>query len=158
MTTPRDQKRVEMQRLADRCHLTARFLAARDHIDLEPWARTIDGALGYNRIASMRMLAKELDTMASVVLTLSEREALDKQLQGELGVDVDGERQGEAKQIRKIIRRGRILNEDEYRLLRARVDVLQGEAGADEEVARLNRFLDRFDLAGEDTGSASPGS
>jgi len=57
---------------------------------------------------------------------------------------------GAKTRIPKILARGRLRNEDEYRMVRAYVDTIEGEVPAPPELAQLWTLLDSFAIADTD--------
>ena len=72
------------------------------------------------------------------------RKDLDKILRAEVGIGLKTSQQDRNREIAKIIKRGSVKSEDEYRLLESRIDEIYADESKKAELARINKVLLAF--------------
>ncbi len=75
---------------------------------------------------------------------------LDKLFQEKLGISIDSINKKMEKEIQKVIKRGKILNEEEYRLIKNREDEIYVDNSKAEEKQQLDRLMEAYE---ESTGA-----
>ena len=75
---------------------------------------------------------------------------LDKLFQEKLGISIDSINKKMEKEIQKVIKRGKILNEKEYRLIKNREDEIYVDNSKAEEKQQLDRLMEAYE---ESTGA-----
>lgn len=96
-------------------------------------------------VRELRQVSRDLLEWAKE-LSSRERDAIDRRLKAAFGKGPDAGVANEAAALARISRRGRIANEDEYRLVLARVDEIYADKRHRDELKSLNALLAAFDV------------
>ena len=97
-------------------------------------------------LRGMRCVYRDMNE-GTGALSLREIEELNKILYAKFGEDLHTCSKRNLSKINKIIKRGRIANEDEFRLVLGRVDEIYADSTKEEEVEMLNVLLKEFELS-----------
>ena len=136
----------QINTMARRCRAIASFLAEKRVTSLQRWLATIEATERLGRVGPMRLLASELTNMANATLREGDRKILEEQLLQALGIDAAAERRQIRARIEIVIKRGAIASEDEYRMMRAYLDEIEGGDTDIDMVDVLRGLLERFEL------------
>lgn len=140
---PQRKRGAEVERLKAWCLAVQEFMFEKHPPPAEAQAVAqagIAAAIAAGRMRDLRMFARELLDDAKH-LPPAEREELDRLLRARLGAGLDagtGETKGE---LDRVLRRGRIANEREYRLLLDRAEEIHLDTARNDELSRINELL-----------------
>ena len=101
-------------------------------------------SVGKSDLRGLRAMSKDFTQWAESLQPALQVE-LDKQLRARCGRGLREERGDSQKEIARILRRGQIDNEDEYRLLMAHADEIYADESRAEELERVNSLLATFE-------------
>jgi hypothetical protein len=95
-------------------------------------------------LRGLRMARGDMVAMAQAA-TVAQRRELDAQLQARAGVSLDDMTVRDVQRVDRIRSRGRVSSEEQYYLVRERVEFINGDPTRSAECAELQRLLDAFE-------------
>jgi hypothetical protein len=103
----------------------------------------IENTFALQDLRGMRTMVRELRAMMAA-LRPADRAAIEQEVLALTGVTIGSSRIADLKRVARIVKRGRIANENEYHLLRARIDELGGDLAGETETQALQALVDDF--------------
>ena len=135
------QKQIEVDRLSAWCSAILREI---NSLSPSPLASTFEDAIARSQqrrdLKGLRMASKDLEEWARSVDPFS-KEKVNAALISQFGRGLDEGAEADRGALTRILARGRIENDDEYRLVSRRVDEIYDDVAFEEEVAVLNNLL-----------------
>ena len=107
------------------------------------FATVVDAAVQARKVGQLRSLKRDLMEWIRT-LNAQQQKEIDEALQTELGRGLGDETRAEEKKVEEILRRGSIQSEDEYRLLSAWLELIQGDASKQAELEKIDALLTEF--------------
>ena len=95
-------------------------------------------------LRGLRMARGDMVAMAQAA-TAAQRRELDAQLRARTGVSLDELTARDVQRVDRIRSRGRVSSEEQYYLVRERVDFISGDPSRSAEYAELQRLLDAYE-------------
>ncbi len=138
-------KDSEMLRLHKWCRIVLQAMERMDpqttlYADL---MRNLDETLRRRRIAALRVAARDVLEWVRG-LKPADQAVIDKALRSELGSGLSEDSASMREEVRAIVRRGAIRDDDEYRLVRSWADMESGPAERTLDVATLVSLMDQY--------------
>lgn len=145
MADIKPDRHLEATRLHDWC-LTIVELTAQQN---DPALRTMTESIikdlfANNNVRGLRMMAKELSEMAGA-LEPTQWTRLDDALRSRFGRGLSDVADERRRNVSRILKRGAIRTDDEYRLVQGYVDEIYADDSKREEWTRLGELLNGFD-------------
>ena len=103
----------------------------------------IDNALTLQNLRGMRTIARDLRAMMAA-LRPAQRAEIERDVVTRTGLQMALVTGADRTRIARVVKRGRITNEGEYHLLRARIDEISGEVDREGETLQLQALVDAF--------------
>ncbi len=94
----------------------------------------------------MRALAEELSHMSKLMLGPADQKELTQRLRATLDVDLEELTAEDERRVKKIVERGVIQTDTEYRTVRALAEELEGDPSRAQELRVLNSMLLRYEV------------
>ncbi len=145
-------KKEELKILRDKCLIFCTFLVQKTGVPKQSFGQTnklIYKAYKDNDVRALKVTSNDIDNqIRELPLYLSLE--LDKLFQEKLGISIDSINKKMEKEIQKVIKRGKILNEEEYRLIKNREDEIYVDNSKAEEKQQLDRLMEAYE---ESTGA-----
>jgi len=144
------KRTTELLALRDRCLAITRFLAEAGvgEVIATEMRAAIQAAFERGDLRSLKMVSRDLNEWANGMppATIARLDAI---LRSELGEDPRGT-ESEARDLARILHRGTIEDEDEYRLLTRRLEEIYADGWKGGELEKINELLVAFEekLAG----------
>ncbi len=131
-----------LEALRNRLLATIRFVeSSHEFPSGEAFRTAIEKAAAEKDLRMLRLLAREIDAMATVALPPHERDGLDAMLHHQLGVDREAERAEWAERVATAIRRGSIASEVERRHLEDYAEMIEATGGDQAAIDAVRRLL-----------------
>lgn len=139
-------KEREIARLRDWCLVVLEALAEFSPIHRatkEEWTRSLDGAVHRGELTGLREGARDLLVLVQG-LSPSKRARIEDALRSQLGMDLTKEIQSTDDQVKAVIERGAIENDEEVLLLESWLDVVRRDAKKSDDVALIEKLLEEY--------------
>lgn len=147
MTASRDLRDAELLRLRDWCFIVVQFLR-----EIEPGfdrerslERSYEAGYQTRNLRGFRAAARDLLEMVEDI-PASHKARLEERLRERFGTGLEPDREAMQQELTRVLKRGRIANEREFHLLRARARELEPES---DECQRINSLLFRYETRNE---------
>ena len=116
------------------------------------WTRRLVDALQMGWVSGLREAATVLG--ASIQgLTLGERARIDVALRSKLGTGLTEAMRATADEVKGIVKRGTVDDDDEFRLLQVWVDMISGDPKQEPELDAINTLMEKYLGTGGEEGS-----
>jgi len=134
---------AELLFLAEWCRTLVKCLAGGQQQSqslVVPLEAAINGAFEKRNFRGMKTAARDLSEWARTLPAVRQSE-IDAVLREKLGIGLKEDAAAVAAEVSAILERGRIFNDDEYRLLEAHADAIYADGSTAKELGRINELL-----------------
>lgn len=140
------QREAEMKELRDWCVVIIRFLAEFDPSSgvFAQSEQAIEAAFQRGNFRGLKMVASDVREWTTA-LSPSDQQRLDQLLRSRLGRGLTEEAKEVSSEIDRILRRGQIDTQDEYRLLVSRADEIYADDSKRAELEKINELLAAYE-------------
>ncbi len=140
----KEDRQKKLVKLHDWCLTLSSLILAGDSskgsTDDEALRLSIDSALRRGDLRGLEEAARDLHEWASG-LSPAMRARIDRELRARFGRGLTEQAEDLARAVQAIVKRGRIVTEDECRLLEARADQIRGDSARADELAAIGGLL-----------------
>jgi len=103
----------------------------------------IEDAVTLQNVRGMRTIARDLRALMAAVQP-AQRAEIEREVLRRTGLELAAVPDADQLRIARVVERGRIVNEGEYHLLRARIDEISGDLVSQAEARQLQALVDAF--------------
>lgn len=145
--TKKSRKRMELKKLRDKCLLFNQFMIEKGGMPsalaeaYKESNRLIEKAYADGDPKPLKAMNKDIDNQVLKHMPLQMSIELKKTFKEKLGINFDAVDRVYEKAIEKVLKKGKIVNAEEYELLLNRVEEIYADANREDEVKSLNELL-----------------
>ena len=146
------QRETELQELRDWCIAMIQFMGQSDPSDLfVKFEKIIDETFQDRDLRGLRAVKRDMREWAAG-LSPDRHQKLDKLLRERFGRGLVEESKEFHKEVKRILKRGKIKTPDEYRLLTSYMDQIYADDSKRAEAAKVDQLLATFKPSGPESG------
>jgi hypothetical protein len=145
IATTSGERQQQLEHLKAWCLAIVRFLRELDtspslYSQLE---EAIEAAFERGDLRGLKMVSRDLEEWAMGLPSASQRQ-LNNMLHARFGIELAVIARQRAREVARILKRGAIADEDEYRLLSTRADQIYADASKRDELDSIDRLMAAF--------------
>ncbi|GHT77322.1 hypothetical protein AGMMS50262_18010 [Bacteroidia bacterium] len=139
----------ELNHINDWCLTILNFMIKKygEHTSLTMFKDVINDGYNTKNLRGMRSVYRDTNEWGKGLNTLADTEELNQVLYAKFSEDLNTCSGRDAQKIKRIVRRGKISTENEFRLVLGRVDEIYTDDTKKEEIKILNKMLGEFELS-----------